>query len=38
MPAIIAPGVTIKTVGQAVGVSPSTVSNAYNKPDQLSAA
>ncbi|MDX6294880.1 MAG: hypothetical protein QOH50_3955 [Kribbellaceae bacterium] len=32
------PGVTIKTVAQAVGVSPSTVSNAYNKPDQLSAA
>jgi DNA-binding LacI/PurR family transcriptional regulator len=31
------PGVTIKTVAQAVGVSPSTVSNAYNKPDQLSA-
>ncbi|HEY0470726.1 MAG TPA: LacI family DNA-binding transcriptional regulator [Kribbella sp.] len=30
-------GVTIKTVAQAVGVSPSTVSNAYNKPDQLSA-
>ncbi|TCO22101.1 DNA-binding LacI/PurR family transcriptional regulator [Kribbella steppae] len=31
-------GVTLKTVAQAVGVSPSTVSNAYNKPDQLSAA
>jgi DNA-binding LacI/PurR family transcriptional regulator len=31
-------GVTIKTVAQAVGVSPSTVSNAYNRPDQLSAA
>ncbi|MFI7062203.1 LacI family DNA-binding transcriptional regulator [Kribbella sp. NPDC050124] len=30
-------GVTLKTVAQAVGVSPSTVSNAYNKPDQLSA-
>jgi DNA-binding LacI/PurR family transcriptional regulator len=29
--------VTIKTVAQAVGVSPSTVSNAYNKPNQLSA-
>lgn len=29
--------VTIKTVAQAVGVSPSTVSNAYNKPGQLSA-
>jgi DNA-binding LacI/PurR family transcriptional regulator len=34
----MAPTVTIKTVAQAVGVSPSTVSNAYNKPDQLSAA
>ncbi len=32
------PAVTIKTVAQAVGVSPSTVSNAYNKPGQLSAA
>jgi DNA-binding LacI/PurR family transcriptional regulator len=32
------PRVTIKTVAQAAGVSPSTVSNAYNKPDQLSAA
>ena len=31
-------GVTLKTVAQAVGVSASTVSNAYNKPDQLSAA
>ncbi len=31
-------GVTLKTVAQAVGVSPSTVSNAYNKPGQLSAA
>lgn len=30
--------VTIKTVAQAAGVSPSTVSNAYNKPDQLSGA
>jgi DNA-binding LacI/PurR family transcriptional regulator len=30
--------VTIKTVAQAVGVSPSTVSNAYNKPAQLSVA
>lgn len=30
--------VTIKTIAQAVGVSPSTVSNAYNKPGQLSAA
>lgn len=29
--------VTIKTVADAAGVSPSTVSNAYNKPDQLSA-
>jgi DNA-binding LacI/PurR family transcriptional regulator len=34
----MSPSVTIKTVAQAVGVSPSTVSNAYNKPDQLSAA
>jgi DNA-binding LacI/PurR family transcriptional regulator len=33
----MSPGVTIKTVAQAVGVSPSTVSNAYNKPGQLSA-
>ncbi len=31
-------GVTLKTVAKAVGVSPSTVSNAYNKPGQLSAA
>ena len=31
-------GVTLKTVAKAVGVSPSTVSNAYNKPDQLSTA
>lgn len=29
--------VTVKTIAQAVGVSPSTVSNAYNRPDQLSA-
>ena len=29
--------VTVKTLAEAVGVSPSTVSNAYNKPDQLSA-
>ncbi|QNE18893.1 LacI family transcriptional regulator [Kribbella qitaiheensis] len=34
----MAPSVTIKTVAQAVGVSPSTVSNAYNKPGQLSGA
>ncbi|WP_328991063.1 LacI family DNA-binding transcriptional regulator [Kribbella sp. NBC_01245] len=34
----MAPSVTIKTVAQAVGVSPSTVSNAYNKPGQLSTA
>jgi DNA-binding LacI/PurR family transcriptional regulator len=32
------PAVTLKTVAQAVGVSPSTVSNAYNKPGQLSEA
>ena len=32
------PAVTIKTVAKAVGVSPSTVSNAYNKPGQLSQA
>jgi DNA-binding LacI/PurR family transcriptional regulator len=31
-------GVTLKTVAHAVGVSPSTVSNAYNKPGQLSTA
>ncbi|HEY5787824.1 MAG TPA: LacI family DNA-binding transcriptional regulator [Microlunatus sp.] len=29
--------VTVKTIAEAVGVSPSTVSNAYNRPDQLSA-
>lgn len=29
--------VTVKTLAQAVGVSPATVSNAYNHPDQLSA-
>ena len=29
--------ITIKEVAAAVGVSPSTVSNAYNRPDQLSA-
>ena len=34
----MAPAVTIKTIAQAVGVSPSTVSNAYNKPGQLSEA
>ncbi len=28
---------TLKTVATAVGVSPATVSNAYNRPDQLSA-
>lgn len=28
--------VTVKTIAEAVGVSPSTVSNAYNRPDQLS--
>ena len=31
------PRVTLKTVAAAVGVSPATVSNAYNRPDQLSA-
>ena len=30
--------VTLKDVAEAVGVAPSTVSNAYNRPDQLSAA
>ncbi|GAB3623895.1 LacI family DNA-binding transcriptional regulator [Mariniluteicoccus endophyticus] len=30
--------VTIKTIAEDLGVSPATVSNAYNKPDQLSAA
>lgn len=29
--------ITIKTLAEAVGVSPSTISNAYNKPAQLSA-
>ena len=29
--------ITVKTLAAAVGVSPSTVSNAYNRPDQLSA-
>lgn len=33
----MASGATMKTVATAVGVSPSTVSNAYNKPEQLSA-
>ena len=28
--------VTVKTLADAIGVSPSTVSNAYNRPDQLS--
>ena len=28
--------VTVKTLATAVGVSPSTISNAYNRPDQLS--
>jgi DNA-binding LacI/PurR family transcriptional regulator len=31
------PRVTLKTVAAEVGVSPATVSNAYNRPDQLSA-
>lgn len=30
--------VTLKTVAQRVGVSPMTVSNAFSRPDQLSAA
>ncbi len=30
--------ITIRTVAEACGVSPSTVSNAYNRPGQLSAA
>jgi DNA-binding LacI/PurR family transcriptional regulator len=29
--------VTVKTLAHALGVSPATVSNAYNRPDQLSA-
>ncbi len=29
--------ITVKTLAAAVGVSPATVSNAYNRPDQLSA-
>ena len=29
--------VTVKTLATALGVSPATVSNAYNRPDQLSA-
>ena len=29
--------VTLKTLAAALGVSPATVSNAYNRPDQLSA-
>lgn len=33
----MAAGATMKTVAAAVGVSPSTISNAYNKPEQLSA-
>jgi DNA-binding LacI/PurR family transcriptional regulator len=28
--------ITVKTLAAAVGVSPSTISNAYNRPDQLS--
>ena len=30
--------VTLKTVAERVGVSPMTVSNAFSRPDQLSAA
>lgn len=30
--------ITIRTIADACGVSPSTVSNAYNRPEQLSAA
>ena len=30
--------VTLKTVAELVGVSPMTVSNAFSRPDQLSAA
>lgn len=33
----MSPGASLKTVAEAAGVSPSTVSNAYNKPAQLSA-
>ena len=33
----MAPGATMKSVAAAVGVSLSTVSNAYPKPEQLSA-
>jgi DNA-binding LacI/PurR family transcriptional regulator len=29
--------ITVKTLAAAVGVSPATISNAYNRPDQLSA-
>ena len=29
--------VTLKTIAETVGVSRTTVSNAYNRPDQLSA-
>src|ERR671932_230995 len=33
-----APRVTLVTVARAVGVSPTTVSNAYNRPHKLSPA
>jgi DNA-binding LacI/PurR family transcriptional regulator len=33
---ILVARITVKTLAAAIGVSPSTVSNAYNRPDQLS--
>jgi DNA-binding LacI/PurR family transcriptional regulator len=32
------PNITLKTIAKRLGVAPSTVSNAYNRPDQLSPA